>query len=169
LKKFDPKRGDDLPAALSAGTKLNRRRIRAENYEPGAAVSEHVLQCAVARYLDAIIDPLGDCLWWAVPNGGVRPGVVIGTNAKGEERRVSKEGQKLRAEGQKPGVADIHILFRSRLICIEMKKRKPKTYQSQDQKDWELDATAAGALYIVCRSVQEVEDLLDTVGIIDKC
>jgi hypothetical protein len=165
--KFDPKKGDPLPDALLVGASKVRKRISAEGYHvKDRNASEHVIQCATARFLDAIIDPMPDCIWWAVPNGGIRPGVVIGTDANGNERRISKEGQKLRDEGLKPGVADIHILWRGRLLAIEMKKKGG--YQSDNQKDWELDATAAGAVYVVCRSVPEVAEVLDALGIYHK-
>lgn len=155
MKKFIP---DDLPLGLAAPKKKGAK-VRVRNVGPNAP--EHYIQVGVAGFLSEAVDHLDDLIWFAVPNGGARPGVTVQKN--GVEMRFSKEGAKLRQEGVKGGVSDIIILWRGRMICVEMKKKGG--YQSTDQKGFEEAAILAGAVYTVCRSVREVEDFLDTLGI----
>lgn len=135
---------DDLPEALSIGAEKRPNKI----HTVSSAASEHVIQCAVARYLDLALGGIPDCIWWAVPNGGFR-----------DVRTASK----LKAEGVKPGVSDIMVLWGGRLICIELKTAKGR--QSPEQKEWADAATCAGAAYYVARSVEDVEEFLDTCGV----
>lgn len=143
-KRRSPFLADDLPAALSKGAKPARKRIHTVSDQ----ASEHQIQCAVARYLDLALDGIPNCIWWAVPNGGFR-----------DVRTASK----LKAEGVKPGVSDIMILWGGRLICIEMKTAKGR--QSPEQVEWADAATIAGAAYYVARSVEQVEEFLDAAGV----
>ena len=133
---------DDLPEALKGSAKPKRV------HTVSPAASEHQIQCAVARFLDLALDGIPNCIWWAVPNGGFR-----------DVRTASK----LKAEGVKPGVSDIMILWGGRLICIELKTAKGR--QSPEQKQWADDATMAGAAYYVARSVEQVEEFLSTAGL----
>ena len=155
MKKFIP---DDLPLGLAAPKKKGAK-VRVRNVGPNAP--EHNIQVGVAGFLSEALDGQPGVIWFAVPNGGARPGVTVMKN--GIERRFSAEGRKLREEGVKGGVSDIIICWKSRMICIEMKRKGG--YQSTDQKDFEHDAILAGAVYTVCRSVREVENFLDTLGI----
>lgn len=143
-KKRSPFLPDDLPAALAKGAKPVKKRV----HTVSDAASEHQIQCAVARYLDLALDGIPDCTWWAVPNGGFRD---------------ARTASKLKAEGVKPGVSDLMILWRGRLICIEMKTAKGR--MSPEQVDWSIRATCAGAAYYLARSVEEVEEFLDTCGL----
>jgi len=145
---------DDLPEALSIGAVKMPKRV----HTVSGGASEHVIQCAVARYLDLALDGVPDCIWWAVPNGGTFAS-RIDTNGK----RVSVAAAKAKREGLKPGVADVMVLWRGRLICIELKTAKGR--QSPEQKNWAEAATCAGAVYYVARSVEEVEEFLDTCGV----
>lgn len=135
---------DDLPEALAQGAKPVRKRIHTVSDK----ASEHQIQCAVARYLDLALSGLNDCTWWAVPNGGFR-----------DVRTASK----LKAEGVKPGVSDIMVLWRGRLICIELKNAKGR--QAPEQKEWAETITCAGGAYYLARSVEEVEGFLDVAGV----
>lgn len=135
---------DDLPEALSAGAKPVRKKVHTVTDK----ASEHQIQCAVARYLDLALSGLNDCTWWAVPNGGFRD---IRTAAK------------LKAEGVKPGVSDIMVLWGGRLICIELKNAKGR--QAPEQKEWADTITCAGGVYYLARSVEEVEGFLDAAGL----
>jgi hypothetical protein len=155
VKKFLP---DELPEALAAPKKKGAK-IRVRNIGPNAL--EHKIQVGVAGFLTEAVDHLDDLVWFAVPNGGARPGVTIEKN--GVEMRFSKEGKKLREEGVKSGVSDIVILWRRRMICIEMKRKG--TYQSETQEEFEQSVILAGGVYTVCRSVREVEDFLNTLGV----
>jgi hypothetical protein len=143
-KRRPPFLADDLPEALQHGAKPARKKVHTVT----AKASEHQIQCAVARYLDLALTGVPNCIWWAVPNGGWR------------DPRTAK---KLKAEGVKPGVSDIMVLWGGRLICIEMKAAKGA--QSNDQKAWADDATCAGAAYFVARSVEQVEEFLDAAGV----
>lgn len=67
-------------------------------------MTEHELQVTCAEFLDACLPD--EAVWFAVPNGGLRNNAVAG---------------KLKAEGVKPGVPDILIVYQGRLICIELK------------------------------------------------
>lgn len=155
MRKFVP---DDLPLGLAPARKKGEK-VRVRNVGP--AKPEHDIQVGVAGFLTEALDDVPNLIWFAVPNGGARPGVTVEVN--GIEKRFSKEGSKLKEEGVKSGVSDIIILWGGRMICIEMKKKG--AYQSENQKEWEEAAILAGAVYTVCRSVREVEDFLDTLGI----
>lgn len=146
---------DDLPEALRAGAGAVRA-VRVATVAKGA--SEHQIQCAVARYLDLALDGIPDCTWWAVPNGG-----TFASRIDSSGRRVSVAAAKAKREGLKPGVSDIMVLWAGRLICIELKTLKGR--QSEEQKAWADTVTLAGAAYYVARSVEEVEEFLDTCGV----
>lgn len=53
----------------------------------------------------------------------------------------------------KRGVPDIILIKNGRPYFLEVKR--PGTYQSVDQKQFELEATNAGAVYAVLRSVDD--------------
>lgn len=158
LPDFDPKRGDDLPLGLAPARKA-KQKIRVRNVGPVAP--EHNIQVGVAGFLEIALAGNTDVVWFAVPNGGIRPGVTVHRN--GEAKTFSKEGRKLKQEGVKSGVADLVFLWKSRMICIEMKNKGG--YQSREQKEFEQSVILAGGVYTVCRSVKEVEAFLDTLGI----
>lgn len=147
---------DDLPEALSNG-RAPKANTRARTVSSGA--SEHVIQCAVAQFLDLALAGIPDCIWWAVPNGGT----FASRTDKSSGKRVSIAAVKAKREGLKPGVSDIMVLWGGRLICIELKTATGR--QSPEQKEWADAATSAGAVYYVARSVQDVEEFLDTAGI----
>ena len=85
------------------------------------------------------------------------------------ERHVSKAtGAYLNRMGRMAGMPDLMILYSGRLFCIELKlcndphRGVRKTYQSKEQKAAQWALQDAGAVYAVCRSLVEVEDLLGT-------
>lgn len=101
---------------------------------------EHKIQCACVRWFRLKYPKLKNILF-AVPNGG---------------RRDAITGAKLKEEGATSGVSDLILLKSNRFyggLCIEMKK--PGGYQSASQKEWQKDAEANGAKYVVCRSLDE--------------
>lgn len=122
-------------------------RAKAKRAKRAPALSEQQVQRAVAKYLDYALPQFG-ALWFHPANGGLR------------DVRVA---QKLKAEGVKPGVADIIIIWDGRCIAIELKAQKGR--QSPAQKDWADALTLAGGCYKVCRSVDEVEEFLDAAGL----
>lgn len=95
-----------------------------------------------------------DCLTWfrlqypklasllfAVPNGG---------------RRDAKTGARMRYEGVQRGVADLLLIVPKKgyaSLCIEMKT--PKGVQSKFQKEWQRKAEKYHNKYVVCHSLQE--------------
>lgn len=98
---------------------------------------EDLLQMQVVRALK-IVAP--DCLVYHAANGGSRhPG----------------EARKLKDMGVLPGVADLcFILSEGRAAFIELKAGKGR--QTPSQKAFQEAATGKGALYAVCRSLDEV-------------
>lgn len=109
-------------------------------------MTEHKLQIAVTNYLHFSLP--SDATWFAVPNGGLRN---------------LKTAQKLKAEGVRPGVADIIVVWKGRAIGLELKA--PKGSQSKAQKEWAEMFQLAGGVYRVCKSVDEVETFLDMLGV----
>lgn len=101
---------------------------------------EHKIQCACVKWFRLEFPKLRNILF-AIPNGG---------------RRDAVTGAKLKEEGATSGVSDLILLKSNRFyggLCIEMKK--PGGYQSPAQKEWQKDAEANGAKYVVCRSLDE--------------
>lgn len=61
----------------------------------------------------------------------------------------------------KPGIPDMFVLFRGRLIGIELKAKKGTLSDAQDQAQTRL--LLAGAVYHVARSVEEARDFLKQI------
>src|ERR1043166_7044665 len=55
------------------------------------------------------------------------------------------------------GVSDIIVVHTGRPYFLEVKR--PKTYQSPDQKEFQKRVEAAGAHYAVVRSIEDVQRL----------
>ena len=86
-------------------------------------------------------------LLFAVPNGGGRSKV---------------EAAILKGEGVVAGVADLLLLVPTQkhpYLCIEMKT--PKGRQSPAQRDWQREVEAVGAVYKVCRSLEEFMQIVN--------
>lgn len=115
---------------------------------------EHKIQKSICDVLTYGL-PRG-AIFWATPNGSSRK-QKTGKNG----RKFSLEGKRLKDEGVKPGVSDLMILCEGRLICLEVKTEKGR--QSPAQKEWEQEVTAAGGLYKVVRSTDDVRAFLTMV------
>ena len=115
---------------------------------------EHDIQVAICDLLTYGL-PKG-AIFWAVPNGGTRSQFKTKNG-----RTFSLEGKRLKDEGVKAGVSDLMILCEGRLICLEVKTEKGR--QSPAQKEWEQEVTAAGGLYRVVRSTDDVREFLTMV------
>lgn len=87
------------------------------------------------------------CIWWHTPNGG-----------KMDERR----GWWLKQLGVRAGVSDFILIHRGRLLCLEIKTAKGR--QSEDQREFQADAEAAGASYAVARSSAEAVEIIRNWG-----
>ena len=108
--------------------------------------TEEQIQTAVASFLDRALPD--DALWFHCPNGGARNKVVAA---------------KLKWAGVKAGVPDILIVWRQRLIGIELKAKTGTL--SEAQKAMHQRLTLAGAVVLpIARSVDEVEAFLETLG-----
>lgn len=72
-------------------------------------------------------------------------------------------GAQLKACGLKPGWPDILIVYRDRLICIELKSNKGRL--SPVQKEMHAQLSLAGALVYTATSVEHVEGFLRGAGV----
>lgn len=102
---------------------------------------EHILQTAIAKYLD-----WNNYTFFAIPNGALRSKAVAA---------------KLKAEGVKAGVADLLILLPNQTfhgLFVEVKIAG--NYQQQNQKAFEQKARDCGYEYIVVRSLDELIEKL---------
>lgn len=102
---------------------------------------EDRLQISVAGYLDLAL-PVG-AVWFHIAN---------------QRQTSARMGAKLKRMGVKPGVPDICVIWRGRVIFIELKT--PTGRVSPAQKDMARWLTLAGAVVVTCRSVDEVSDFL---------
>jgi len=112
---------------------------------------EQQLQIAVADYLHAVLRP--PTMWTAFPAGG------------GGKIR----GALLKAMGLKPGWPDILIIHRfddlaeTLVLGIELKAGEGR--QTPEQREVMESLRATGAVYEVCRSIDEVDWALMDHGI----
>jgi hypothetical protein len=104
-------------------------------------MTEDDLQKAVATYLDAV-----GLTWCHVPNEGKRNTVA---------------GKRLKAKGMKAGVPDC-LIFNTHGeydgMAIELKVGRNN--QTDTQSEWELKLINCGWSYHVCRSLDEVIELI---------
>jgi hypothetical protein len=113
--------------------------------------AEHVIQISIVDYLRHALRGL-PATFYAVPNGG---------------RRDSREAGRLFAEGVRAGVADIVVQYMAgeRVVIVGLEVKAPKGAQSKTQKEWQPEFEAAGGVYAVVRSIEEVADALVKVGV----
>ena len=96
---------------------------------------ESDIQSAVFEFFAWALPP--DAIAFAIPNG---------------------DGRATRMPGALPGMPDVGILYRGKLILIELKRRKGVT--QKHQSDLHIRLTTAGAVVVVCRSVEAVSSFL---------
>jgi hypothetical protein len=106
------------------------------------AQPERILHKQVADYLDLALPP--SAFWWPTPNAS--------------KRLPHQAANMKRAKEMRPGIPDIMICSRGRLICIELKA--PKGRVSIEQEVVHAFLTLSGAVVCVCRSLDDVIDLL---------
>ena len=107
---------------------------------------EERLQRAVVQLLMLAYPTLR---WRAIPNG---------------EYRSKRTAGRLKAMGVQPGVADLHItLPGGRSLWIELKSEKGRL--SPAQRAFAEAETAIGAEYKICRSIDDVVDVLGRRGV----
>ena len=106
---------------------------------------ERLLHKAVAAYLQLVL-PLRS-FWTTFPAGG---GGAI-------------RGATLKAQGLKPGVPDVLIVYAGLAYWLELKAVKGKTSPQQDATIALLEH--AGSPTAICRSIDDVRDALKQWGI----
>lgn len=109
--------------------------------------NEHRLQSACVLWFN-IQYPYYAGLLFAVPNGGYRS---------------KRTAVKIKEEGGVSGVADLLLLTPRGIyfgLCIEMKVGKNK--QSENQKQWGNKVAAMGYAYVVIRSYDAFQELVET-------
>ena len=107
---------------------------------------EDDLQAAVCTLLKWALP--ADATFWAVPNGGLRHKL---------------EAQRMTRLGVRAGIADIHVVYRGRLYCLELKAPKGQLSATQSQMISKLEA--CGVPTAVVRSISEVERALKGWGL----
>ncbi len=102
---------------------------------------EQALHRAAAEFLDLAL-PAG-AEWWHTPNGGTRSRI---------------EGAVFKAMGVRPGIPDLLILFRGKLIAVELKASSGRLTPAQ--KAMHLRLTLAGAVVTTCTSLDELASFI---------
>lgn len=108
---------------------------------------EHKIQVAMVEWFRLQYPSMRHNLF-AVPNGG---------------RRDAATGAKLKEEGVLAGVADLILLKSNRqygALLIETKTKKGT--QSDSQKEWESKIVKDGYKYVVCRSLEEFIEVVNS-------
>lgn len=115
---------------------------------------EDALHVAVAKFLNVALPP--DCLWTTIGHG---------------DKLSARAAAMLKAKGLKPGWPDIFLLWSSDIetageLCAAAIELKAKAgVQSASQKDFERHFVTLGGYYFLCRSIDDVERALRSVGI----
>lgn len=104
--------------------------------------SEDQLQAACYQWFWNTYPTLRRTLWH-VPNGG---------------QRNAREGAKFKAMGVVAGVADLHWLYRGRLIVFELKVGSNTL--SSAQVEWRTAIIAAGATWHEIRSLEQFQQVV---------
>jgi len=89
-----------------------------------------------------------DAAFWSVPNGGLRH---------------TREAARMTRLGVRAGIPDLHVVYRGRLFCLELKAPKGQLSASQGQVISKLET--CGVPTAVVRSISEVERALRAWGI----
>lgn len=112
--------------------------------------SEHAIQVALVQYLEYQCRP--DVYWFSIPNGGLR------------NIRVA---QKMKAEGLKPGVADLcFMLPNGRAAWLELKTKIGRL--SDHQMGFKARCEALGHLWAMARSVDEAIPHLNAWNVLKR-
>ncbi len=107
---------------------------------------EDDLQAAVCTLLKWALP--ADATFWAVPNGGLRH--------KLEAARMTRQG--IRA-----GIPDLHVVYRGRLYCLELKAPKGQLSATQMQMMRKLEV--CGVPTAVIRELSDVTHVMREWGI----
>lgn len=107
--------------------------------------SEDKLQSEVWKYVNNNYVINNKCVAYHVPNGGARNSI---------------EGAKLKAMGVVPGVSDIFILCKGKVLYIELKTATGT--QSKEQLKFEHNVKTHGAMYYLMRDYRDTCKLIDS-------
>jgi hypothetical protein len=113
---------------------------------------EDQIQKAICQFLDKALP--SDSYYFAVPNGSV---------LAGNPKQRGMQMNKLKATGLKLGCPDLFIIIRGIIFAVEVKTDTGKL--SDNQRTACDQIVAAGALWAVARSVEDVERILTDAGI----
>lgn len=108
---------------------------------------EHQIQASCIRWFRLQYPQLRNILF-AIPNAA---------------RRSARNGAYMKEEGMLAGVSDLILLKSNRFygaLCIEMKK--PGEYQKPVQKEWQKTVESVGNKYVVCRSLEEFIEVVNS-------
>jgi hypothetical protein len=114
------------------------------------ATSEHQLQSTLCEYLRLNLRP--DCDFYAVPNGG---------------HRHIRVAVRLKAEGVKRGIPDLHIMMPGgRLVYLEMKIKGGSL--SADQRAFRDMARSLGFEWGMAKTFEEAKAFLASIGALKR-
>ncbi len=102
---------------------------------------EDDLQAAVCTLLKWALP--ADATFWAVPNGGLRH---------------KMEAQRMTRLGVRAGIPDLHIVYRGRLYCLELKAPKGQLSATQVQMMRKLEV--CGVPTAVIRELSDVTHIM---------
>lgn len=111
-------------------------------------MSEHALQLDVTKFLHLAMPS-------SVPWSAVDHAAKLSARQAGDRKR----------RGVRRGMADYRFVLPPHGQTAEIELKIKGTYQSPDQKAWQSAVVAAGGLYLVCRSIAEVEGALAAWGV----
>jgi hypothetical protein len=115
-------------------------RVRAQEPE---TESESQLQAKVIGWL-RVEEMLGRISYFAIANG---------------EKRTARTGKKLQSQGVRAGVYDLCVCWFNGVGFIELKTESGKV--SDEQKGWQTRFNDFGIPNAVCRSLDEVKQVLN--------
>lgn len=106
---------------------------------------------------------------YSVPNGGARPGKTVYRG--GRQVRISTAGVKMKQEGVKPGVPDIHLpaprgqyhglyIEAKRMPYRSLDGRIHRFYPSKEQKEFMANLKALGHKVELCHGVDAMFQVL---------
>ena len=106
------------------------------------------LHCVILDYLRLVLPREARDTLIHVPNG---------------EKRTPETGALLKRMGTRPGVEDLQFLYQSRVYAVEVKPEG--RYQRPVQRERQAAVLRAGGFYAVCRSTNDVRELLSHWGV----
>ena len=110
---------------------------------------EDALQHEILQMLKTSLIP--GAIWFAVPNGG---------------KRGIKVAMKMKATGQRAGVADLIIIHPETRVAHSLELKVGKNGLQKEQREYRDQCHAIGAPWAVARSRDGAQDILSDWGLI---